>query len=239
MRSLLLLLVALCTSCADAPPEAAPPREVAGLPESSASSDARVVLSEVASPDPSAPDTFDVVIDGVPARVWASSTLPDQGDNSYSAAMAFDGDLSTAWIEGYDDGPVRKTEAEEVDREDYLAAGQQICIAFDQPTMIKSIKVKQGYCKSEKTFAENSYPLVMMVDNKDIYVKDEKRLDYFGYTVGAEYYPSYEKECASDSYNFELELNEMSYLLAIKIEEFISGKRYTDIAVSEITVKLK
>lgn len=74
------------------------------------------------------------------ARVCSSSTLNQQKGNTYGLGNLFDGDLSTAWVEGASGN----------------GEGQQISISFDNPVTIRKIDLVNGYAKSGKSFNDNA-----------------------------------------------------------------------------------
>ena len=83
-----------------------------------------------------------VMISGKKATVWASSTLQSKQPGRYSVKNAFDGDSTTAWVEGVEgDG-----------------AGQSITVEFLENVAVKGFLLFPGYTKSLKTLIENVIP---------------------------------------------------------------------------------
>jgi len=83
----------------------------------------------------------DIVIAGVRAKVRASSELSSKSSpGRYSPVNAFDGDNTTAWVEG--------------NATDGL--GEWIELEFSQPQLVSSVEISNGYQKTDKTFIENN-----------------------------------------------------------------------------------
>ena len=81
----------------------------------------------------------DTYSSGTPISANASSELAEQGDNTYLAENAIDGDESTAWVEGVDgDGE-----------------GEWISVTFDNQDSITAIRISNGYQKSDDVFQKN------------------------------------------------------------------------------------
>lgn len=68
-----------------------------------------------------------------------SSTLPAEGDNTYGASNATDGDLSTCWSEGIDGE----------------GAGEWMRLALDGPVALATIEIANGYQKDGRRFYGN------------------------------------------------------------------------------------
>lgn len=68
-----------------------------------------------------------------------SSTLPAEGDNTYGASNATDGELSTCWSEGVDG----------------QGEGEWIRLALDRPVALATIEIANGYQKDGRRFYGN------------------------------------------------------------------------------------
>ncbi len=96
-----------------------------------------------ASPWEAAPaNAVDVVIGGVPAKAWASSTLKVRELDRYSVKNLFDGNPETAWVENSRDRRI----------------GEWIQVEFDRPVEMMGFVIRPGYQKTETTFTENQAP---------------------------------------------------------------------------------
>lgn len=73
------------------------------------------------------------------ASSMGSSTLPAEGDNTYGASNATDGDLSTCWSEGIDGQGV----------------GEWIRLALNRPVVLTTIEIANGYQKDDRRFYGN------------------------------------------------------------------------------------
>ena len=99
--------------------------------------------SAFASPwDVAPPNAVDVVIGGVPAKAWASSTLKVREMDRYSVKNLFDGNPDTAWVENTRDRRI----------------GEWIQVEFERPVEMMGFAIRPGYQKTETTFAENQAP---------------------------------------------------------------------------------
>jgi len=72
----------------------------------------------------------------------ASSTLPNEGNLTYYPANAFDGDITTAWVEGVSGNGI----------------GECLSITFGEPVNIQAFGFDNGYAKSESLYYKNSRP---------------------------------------------------------------------------------
>lgn len=78
---------------------------------------------------------------GVGARNFcASSVLPPQGSNSYWPSHLFDDNLRTAWNEGVSG----------------RGAGQTLAWEFEADTLVRRIRVVNGYTKTNRTYTRNA-----------------------------------------------------------------------------------
>lgn len=73
-------------------------------------------------------------------EVFATTTLPSDGSNTYGAYNLIDEDNSTAWVEGADDSGI----------------GQKITFKADSPQTINHIRIMNGYCKSQEVYQKNN-----------------------------------------------------------------------------------
>ena len=70
----------------------------------------------------------------------ASSVLDPQFGNRYGTANLFDGNLSTAWVEGVaGDG-----------------SGQKVLISFDRPRLLSGFEIVNGYAKNRDIYRKNA-----------------------------------------------------------------------------------
>lgn len=109
---------------------------------------------------------YDVLIDGEPAKVWASSELESKKELSrYSPQKAFDGDKSTAWAEGSQFG----------------GEGQSMIVEFKKPQMVFEIDISNGFQKNSKTYIENNRigALDIMFDTEPIMLYSLIELDKY------------------------------------------------------------
>lgn len=77
---------------------------------------------------------------GHSANFCVSSVLPGQGTNSYGPQNALDNRTDTAWVEGASGQGI----------------GEAFILVFDQQVQLNSLKIKNGYGKSARTFSRNS-----------------------------------------------------------------------------------
>lgn len=73
------------------------------------------------------------------ASSMGSSSLPAEGDNTYGASNATDGDLNTCWSEGIDG----------------QGTGEWIRLALNRPVVLATIEVANGYQKDDRRFYGN------------------------------------------------------------------------------------
>ena len=99
-----------------------------------------------------APPAHAVVVEGRKATASATSQLAHKDPKRYAAANAFDGDPSTAWVEGVPG----------------LGKGEALTLRFDQPTAIEGVLIVAGYAKSGKTLTDNGVPtkVLLALDGK-------------------------------------------------------------------------
>lgn len=79
-------------------------------------------------------------IGGYSADLCVSSVLPRQGTNSYAPINVLDGRTDTAWVEGVSGQGI----------------GEAFTIVFDTQVEVNTLKIKNGYGKSARTFSRNS-----------------------------------------------------------------------------------
>jgi len=99
-----------------------------------------------------APAPQALVVEGKKATASATSQLSHKDPKRYAPAKAFDGDASTAWVEGVHG----------------LGKGEALTLRFDQPTALEGILIVAGYAKSSKTLTDNGVPtrLLLSLDGK-------------------------------------------------------------------------
>jgi hypothetical protein len=138
-----VVLVPAGTTTAAAPP-AVPPRPEPAPQPSRPQVAARSEASPSPPPRPQRPRTAGENCASRNAEVGAdlycaSSTLDPQAGNNYGVRNLFNGDLSTAWIEGkVGDG-----------------AGERITIEFDSHRLVKALVIHNGYQKSPDIYQKN------------------------------------------------------------------------------------
>jgi hypothetical protein len=203
-----------------------------------------------------------VTVAGVPARVWASSTLPPQGPVTYDAANAFDGDRTTAWVEGVDgpgdalstaspSGASPRTESwsrflfgspEDID------GGEHLTLRFDRPVRVSGITVVPGYTKSTSAFADNGAPrrLILSTDGGKTASFPLRYVSTFTVEPSGEEPNRQRMGCfhAADPVNlaatqmllFEQDVSVQT--LEISVAVALEGRRYNDVGLSELGVLL-
>ncbi|WP_269585204.1 NADase-type glycan-binding domain-containing protein [Roseibium sp. Sym1] len=77
---------------------------------------------------------------GSSLRFCASSVLDPQYGNRYGPGNLFDGNLSTAWVEGVSGN----------------GAGQKLLITFDRPRLLSGFELVNGYAKNQDIYAKNA-----------------------------------------------------------------------------------
>ncbi|MBF0106946.1 MAG: discoidin domain-containing protein [Deltaproteobacteria bacterium] len=80
--------------------------------------------------------------------VTVSSVLAPQSGNFYGARSAFDGNPSTAWVEGVDG----------------YGVNEWIKLAFGSPMKFKSLYITNGYAKNNDVYLKNSRPKKIRLD---------------------------------------------------------------------------
>lgn len=79
-------------------------------------------------------------VSGSRLHFCASSVLDPQLGNRYGPGNLFDGNLSTAWVEGVSGN----------------GAGQKLLIAFDRPRLLSGFDLVNGYAKNRDIYAKNA-----------------------------------------------------------------------------------
>ncbi len=160
-----------------------------------------------------------VIISGKKATVWASSTLPSKQLGRYSVKNAFDGDSTTAWVEGVEgDG-----------------AGESITVEFLENVTVKGFLLFPGYTKSVKTLIENVIPTGIKT------VVDGKHFNYYRifYSETVITYQDEEWDCGPED---PINLNPrfiifdkpiLGKLFQLQIVDVLPGMKYRDLAISE------
>lgn len=145
---------------------------------------------------------------GLPWVTQASSTLPHQSHNTYSAAMAQDADFRTAWVEGVPGDGVGE----------YL----QCTFAGDAkgPVNFSGISIASGYQKSPATWKDNGRPkqLLMQVNGQDwarLDLQDTQAVQFF------------------EVRNRALKVGDKMRLV---VEAVYPGERFHDTAITEFTL---
>ncbi|RJS14751.1 hypothetical protein DRW03_34395 [Corallococcus sp. H22C18031201] len=88
---------------------------------------------------------------GVTAYVHASSTLKSKTPGRYAARNAFDGDPTTAWVEGAR-GP---------------GDGESLAVTFTTPVRLYGFVLWPGYTKTQATFRDNVIPRQVLLRRVD------------------------------------------------------------------------
>lgn len=160
-----------------------------------------------------------VIISGKKATVWASSTLQSKPPGRYSVKNAFDGDSTTAWVEGVEgDG-----------------AGESITVEFLENVTVKGFLLFPGYTKSVKTLIENGIPTYIQIEvdgkplnNYKIFYSETDTSHYDG-----------DLDCMpADPINLNarfivLDKPIVGKLFELQIVGVRSGLKYSDLAMSE------
>ena len=81
-----------------------------------------------------------VLVEGRKATASATSQLAHKDPRRYAPANAFDGDASTAWVEGVNG----------------LGKGEALTLRFDKPTAIEGVLIVAGYARSGKTISRGA-----------------------------------------------------------------------------------
>lgn len=151
---------------------------------------------------------------GVVDSMFASSELPSNKQLTYRASNAHDLDFRTAWVEGKT-GP---------------GIGESITYIFPpENPRITTIKIANGYVKSEKAWRENSRvkKLKLYVNGKAyaiLNLEDKRVLQIF--TVGPIGH--------SDRRNWDILKSQPPTNLKFEILEVYPGDKYEDTCISEI-----
>jgi hypothetical protein len=161
-----------------------------------------------------------VIISEKKAAVWASSTLQAKQPGRYSVKNAFDGDSTTAWVEGVEgDG-----------------RGESITVEFLENVTVKGFLLFPGYTKSVKTLIENVIPtsVTIVVDGKHF-----SRYDIFYSETIMVYQNGEDWDCVPDD---PINLNPrfiifdkpiVGKLFELQIVDVLPGMKYRDLAISE------
>lgn len=165
-------------------------------------------------------DKTKVTIGGVEATVWASSVLPDQAGNSYSAAMAFDGDRQTAWVEGAEGS----------------GTGETLTVEFEGEVVLDGFVLIPGYVKNGTIFAKNAVPrdIALRIDGETVDI----------YTLRYDMKRALRHE-HPDCYHSEADVNVETLRVVIfrepkrgrrvtlGVKNAFAGSQYEDLAISE------
>lgn len=161
-----------------------------------------------------------VMISGKKATAWASSTLQSKQPGRYSVKNAFDGDSTTAWVEGVEgDG-----------------TGESITVEFLENVTVKGFLLFPGYTKSVKTLIENVIPtsVKIVVDGKHF-----SRYDIFYSETVMVHQNGEDWHCGPDD---PINLNPrfiifdkpiVGKLFELQIVDVLPGMKYRDLAIAE------
>jgi len=154
----------------------------------------------------------------------ASSRLKSQKSNSYSVDKLSDFDLNTAWIEG---------------KSDY-GIGEQIEFVFEYPKhayfgsayqFYGRVNLFNGYCKSMKTWEENSRVKTLKVYFNDtpialVELVDTWQFQYFDFSH------FFRNHYINENLNAPYEVKEGDKLM-FEIVDVYKGSKYSDVGFSE------
>jgi len=157
-----------------------------------------------------------VIINGKKAAVWASSTLQSKQPGRYSVKNVFDGDSTTAWVEGVEgDG-----------------RGESITVEFLENVTVKGFLLFPGYTKSLKTLIENVIPtyIRIIVDGKPFsdYEIFYSEIDTSGFS---DCVPADPINLSPRFIIFDKPI--VGKLFELQITGVRSGMKYSDLAISE------
>jgi hypothetical protein len=163
----------------------------------------------------------EVILGGRRAWAWASSELePDSG--RYAVSNAFDGDVSTAWVEGAE----------------HAGVGESLTIEFEKPVTLDGFAIRPGYVKSAKVFTANAVPRSLGIHGDNRVIGD--------YTVGYDIEFRYKPELNVEGFYHTGERINLSAVRAVvfskpieirtirlTVTKSLTGGRYADLAVTD------
>jgi hypothetical protein len=160
-----------------------------------------------------------VIISGKKAKVWASSTLQSKQPGRYSVKNVFDGDSTTAWVEGVEgDG-----------------RGESISVEFLENVTVKGFLLFPGYTKSVKTLIENVIPdgIKIVVDGKPFshYYINYSKTDTFSQYSDWYCVPADPINLSPRFIIFDKPI--VGKLFELQITGVLPGMKYSDLAISE------
>lgn len=158
--------------------------------------------------------------------VSASSYLRDKEQHKYSPYNIFDGNPSTAWVEGVDGDGINESITIDLGPGEYLQGAQELIV-----------EISNGYQKSDKAYENNGIPtkveLELSYGDEPVAVKI--------LTLPVAEVPLEESEsgatvsCTYGSTTFDnLENTTKKIKLTIKILNVKTGKKWKDSAISEV-----
>ena len=151
---------------------------------------------------------------GVVRSITASSSLLNQGSNSYDPNNAHDFSFKNAWVEGVSG----------------YGVGEFLTYHFaPENPRITQIIVVNGYVKSDKIWKSNSRVKKLRVYHNDQILADLNLKD-----VRAEQYFEFDPIGYSDRDDFTLLKEKEPWTLKFEILEVYKGDTYADTAISEI-----
>ncbi|MEP2023202.1 MAG: hypothetical protein ABJH98_09245 [Reichenbachiella sp.] len=157
---------------------------------------------------------------GIPS---ASSTLKDQGANTYNISNTHDLDLRTAWIEGKRGYGIGETISFKMDYSSDAGYAKVYNFAG-------VIELFNGYCKSEKVWNENSRIKTLMLTLNDTPVCLIELVDTWQYQ-SIDLRKLFKEPRKFPNAEFEITHNDV---LNFKIMEVYEGTKYKDTALSEL-----
>jgi hypothetical protein len=160
-----------------------------------------------------------VFISGKKAKVWASSTLQSKQLGRYSVKNVFDGDSTTAWVEGVEgDG-----------------TGESITVEFLENVTVRGFLLFPGYTKSLKTLIENVIPtsIKIVVDGKHFshYYINYSETDTSDQNIDWDCVPADPINLSPRFIIFDKPI--VGKLFELQITSVRSGMKYSDLAISE------
>jgi peptidase M48-like protein len=135
------------------------------------------------------------------ATMCMSSVLPPQGNNAYGPANTLDDDNQTAWVEAAGGHGI----------------GEFITFVFDQPRLLNSVSLRNGYAKSDRIYARNSRVKRLRISASN------------GSRFGLRLVDNADWQTSDNL----AQLGKVSWI-RFEIEQVYPGSQYQDTAISEI-----
>ena len=135
----------------------------------------------------------------------ASSTLPNEGTLTYYPKNAFDGDITTAWVEGVSGNGI----------------GECLSVSFEESVNIQAFGFDNGYSKSENLYYKNSRPKQLKFIFETEYGTEETNFS-FDDKYDGDFFFHY-----ANSFKQVKKIN-------IFIEDVYAGSKYEDTCITDI-----